>query len=80
MIRSKKNLYRSDLMKGIIVNIRSGEVIFLSVLISLLETLVSKKDVAEKKRISMNEYGMIMTVELERRIQIMRNWSECIKV
>lgn len=80
MIRSKKNLYRSDLMKGIIVNIRSGVVIFLSVLISLLETLVSKKDVAEKKRISMNEYGMIMTVELERRIQIMRNWSECIKV
>ncbi len=73
-------MYRSDLMKGIIVNIRSGVVIFLSVLISLLETLVSKKDVAEKKRISMNEYGMIMTVELERRIQIMRNWSECIKV
>ena len=44
----------------------------------MLEELVSKKDASEKKRILADEYGMTMTVELERRIQIMCNWSESI--
>ena len=73
-------------MKGIIVNIRSednnssGEAIKKSknVLIAMLEELLFEKDAAEKKRILAEEYGMIMTVELERRIQIMCNWSEVV--
>lgn len=80
---NKKNPYHTDLMKAIIVNIRngSGESVKKSqnVLIAMLEELVSKKDAAEKKRILANEYGMIMTAELERRIQIMCNWSESIR-
>ena len=80
---NKKNPYHTDLMKAIIVNIRngSGESVKKSqnVLIAMLEELVSKKDAAEKKRILADEYGMIMTAELERRIQIMCNWSESIR-
>ena len=71
-------------MKGIIVNIRSrgnnssGEAIKKSqnVLIAMLEELLSEKDAAEKKRVLSDEYGMIMTAELEGRIQIMCNLSE----
>ena len=70
-------------MKAIIVNIRngSGESVKKSqnVLIAMLEELISKKDAAEKKRILVDEYGMVMTAELERRIQIMCNWSESIR-
>ena len=84
---NKKNSYHTDLMKGIIVNIRngknhnSGESIKKSqnVLIAMLEELVSEKDAAEKKRILTDEYGMVMTAELEGRIQIMCNWSESIE-
>ena len=73
-------------MKGIIVNIRGeaesspGKAIKKSqnVLIAMLEELVSGKDASEKKRILEEEYGMTMTAELERRIQIMCNWSESI--
>lgn len=82
----KKNSYHVDLMKGIIVNIRSGadsssgKAVKKSqnVLIAMLEELVSRKDASEKKRILADEYGMRMTAELERRIQIMCNWSESI--
>ena len=71
-------------MKGIIINIRngidshSGKAMKRSqnVLIAMLEELVSAKSVAEKKRILADEYGMIMTAELEGRMQIMCNWSE----
>ena len=80
---NKKNPYHTDLMKAIIVNIRngSGESVKKSqnVLIAMLEELISKKDAAEKKRILVDEYGMVMTAELERRIQIMCNWSESIR-
>ena len=44
----------------------------------MLEELVSRKDASEKKRILADEYGMTMTAELERRIQVMCNWSESI--
>ncbi len=84
---NKRNSYHTDLMKGIIVNIRSGadsssgKAIKKSqnVLIAMLEELVSRKDASEKKRILADEYGMTMTAELERRIQIMCNWSENIR-
>ncbi len=83
---NKRNSYHADLMKGIIVNIRggmdrsSGKAAKKSqnVLIAMLEELVSKKDASEKRRILADEYGMKMTAELERRIQIMCNWSESI--
>ena len=83
---NKRNSYHTDLMKGIIVNIRSGadsssgKAVKKSqnVLIAMLEELVSRKDASEKKRILADEYGMTMTAELERRIQIMCNWSESI--
>ncbi len=77
---SKKNSYPADLMKGIIVNIRNGKKQkSKNVLIAMLEELVSGKDAAEKKRILADEYGMIMTAELEGRIQIMCNWSQTIE-
>ena len=82
---NKRNSYHTDLMKGIIVNIRSGvdssgKAVKKSqnVLIAMLEELVSRKDASEKKRILADEYGMTMSAELERRIQIMCNWSESI--
>lgn len=72
------------MIKGIIVNIRNGENNNPSdgkkksqnVLISMVEELLSEKDAVEKKRILADEYGMIMTAELEGRIQIMCNLSE----
>lgn len=77
---NKKKLYPIDLMKGIIVNIRNGKKQkSQNVLIAMLEELVSDKDAAEKKRILADEYGMIMTAELEGRIQIMCNWSQTIE-
>ena len=73
---NKKDSYHTDLMKGIIINIRngennnSGEVMKKSqnTLIAMLEELLSEKDAAEKKRVLADEYGMIMTTELEGRI------------
>lgn len=86
-IMYKRNSYHVDLMKGIIVNMRNegehsgGGAIRKSqnVLIAMLEELLSVKDAAEKKRILADEYGMIMTTELEGRIGIMCNLSENIK-
>ena len=78
---NKKNPYNIDLMRGIIINVRNGGPIKDSqnVLISMLEKLLSKSSVEEKKRILTEEYGMIMTAELEGRMQTMCNWSEAIK-
>lgn len=45
----------------------------------MLEELVSEKDAAGKKRILTNEYKMVMTAELEGRIQVMCNWSESVR-
>ena len=78
---NKENAYDMDLMRGIIISIRNGEIVKDSqnVLISMLEKLLSKSSVEEKKRILTEEYGMIMTAELEGRMQTMCNWSEAIK-
>ncbi len=48
-------------------------------MISMLEELLSGKNVVEKKRILADEYGMRMTTELEGRIRIMCNLSENIE-
>lgn len=75
---NKENTYNLDLMKGIVINIRIGKNIEESknTLISMLEKLISPIDLDEKKRILTDEYGMIMTTELERKVNTMCNWSE----
>ena len=77
---NKRKPYDIDLMRGIVINVRSGENIKDSqnILISMLEKLLSKSSVEEKKRILTERYGMIMTTELEGRMQTMCNWSEAI--
>ena len=78
---NRKKQYNIDLMRVIIINIRSGENARDSqnILISMLEKLLSNTSVEEKKRILAEKYGMIMTTELEGRMQTMCNWSEAIK-
>ncbi len=78
---NKVNPYDVDLMRGIIINVRSGNnrKDSQNVLISMLEKLLSQTSVGEKKRILAEKYGMIMTTELEGRIQTMCNLSENIK-
>ncbi len=78
---NKGSSYGIDLMRGIIINVRSGKTgkDSRNTLISMLEKLLSQTDVEEKKRILTEEYGMIMTSELEGRIQTMCNLSENIK-
>lgn len=63
------------------IHIRSGENLEDSknILISMLEKLFSDMDVKEKKRILTREYGLVMTTELEGRIQTMCNLSENIE-
>lgn len=45
-------------------------------LIALQEELLSKSDTAERKKILSTEYGMLMTEELEGRLQTMCNLSQ----
>lgn len=75
---NKKKTHGTDLMKGIIVNVRKRENLAKSQnnLIALLEELLSGADTAEKKKILSTEYGMIMTEELEGRLQTMCNLSQ----
>lgn len=67
-----------ELMQGIIINIRSNESreVSQNTLISMLETLLSQMDVEQKKSILEKKYGMIMSVEIEGRMQKMCNLSE----
>ena len=77
---NKENPYDVDLMRGIIINVRSRENMRDSqdTLISMLEKLLSGVSVEEKKHILTEEFGMIMTTELEGRMQTMCDWSEAI--
>lgn len=81
-----KNRHETDLMRGIIVNIRNEADDTLETvtksgnrLIAMLEEILSKKTVAEKKQILADEYGMIMTEELEGRMHNMCNLSELVE-
>lgn len=78
---NKVSTHNIDLMKGIIINVRSGNYTKESqnTLISMLEKLLSQTSVDEKKQILKEKYGMIMTTELEGRLQTMCNLSENIK-
>lgn len=73
-----KKTHDTNLIKGIIVNIRKGENLTKSHngLIALLEELLSRTDTEEKKKILSTEYGMKMTEELEGRLQTMCNLSQ----
>ena len=72
--------YDMDLMKGIIVNIRNSDNVKESknILISMLEKLLSQMDADDKKRDLAEKYGMIMTEELEGRMNTMCNLSQLI--
>lgn len=74
----KSNSHSINLMQGIIINIRNRENVETSqcALISMLEVLFSRKSVADKKDILEKEYGILMTVEMERSLNIMCNFSE----
>ena len=75
---NRKKQYNIDLMRVIIINIRSGENARDSqnILISMLEKLFSGMEAEEKKQILTEKYGMVMTDKLERRMRIMCNLSE----
>lgn len=72
--------HQIDLLQGIIINIHNQKgketKISPNPLITMLETLLSGMEPKRKKQILEKEYGMIMTVEMERRIQTMCNLSE----
>lgn len=74
----REDSHNIELMQGIIINIRSngGGEVSQNTLISMLETLLSRMDVEEKKSILEKKYGMIMSVEIEGRMQKMCNLSE----
>lgn len=70
--------HRVELVQGILINIRSdpGEETSRNALIAMLEVLLSEMNVEEKKDILEKEYGMVMQVETEGRMQSMCNLSE----
>ena len=63
----------SGLAKGIVIHLRRGRNLEESrnQLIAMLETLFSETNIKEKKRILAEEYGMVMTAELEGRMNVM---------
>ncbi len=78
---NKESADGTDLMKAVIINIREGDNLKDSgnTLISMLEKVLSGMAAEEKRRILEEDYGMIMTTELEERIQLMCNLSENIE-
>jgi hypothetical protein len=73
-----KNL---DLMKAVVIHIRENENVDESKneLIAMLEDLLSKENGEIKKEKLKNKYGLIMTQELEGKVNVMCNWSEAIE-
>lgn len=69
-----------NLMKGIIIHIRDTDNVDKSKhkLISMLEVLLSHKTAGEKKAILNSEYDMVMSMELEGRLNDMCNISDLI--
>ena len=72
------NDHRVELMQGVMINMRSapGEKPSGNRLIAMLEVLLSGIHVRDKMAILEKEYGMIMQVETEGRMQSMCNLSE----
>ena len=69
-----------DLIRGIIIRLRDRKNIAESKnkLIAMLEVLLSKQSAEEKKNIVSQKYGLIISTDLERRINTMCNLSELI--
>lgn len=67
-----------DKMCGVIIQIRSDsdEKEPTNELIGMLEVLLAKQESAFKKELLVEKYGMVMTKELERRVDDMCNLSE----
>lgn len=70
-----------DLIRGIVIRIRSMENVEESKneLISMLEDLLSQEQPAAKKDRLKSRHGMILTTELERRLDVMCNLSAVIE-
>lgn len=69
-----------DKVQGIIIRLRQNEEVETSknILIAMLEQLLKKENVTEKKKILSQEYGLIMDVETERKVNTMCNLSEVV--
>ena len=74
-------LYHADLMRAVVIRLRDGADLKESgnILIAMLETLLSQRSAEEKKQAMEETYGMVMTMELDGRIQAMCNLSENIE-
>ena len=73
-------MFDLDKMRAVIIRIRKNSNIGISKnkLIAMLEILLSKEHAVQKKALLSNEFGMIMSVDLDRRIGTMCNLSEVI--
>ena len=67
-------------VQGIIIRLRKNENVEKSknILIAMLEELLKKEAVADKKKILSEEYGIIMRDDTERRLNTMCNLSEVV--
>lgn len=70
-----------DKMCGIVIKIRKSDNVEESKnrLIAMLEDLIRNEEPEVKKQKLIKKYGMIMTVELERSVSEMCNWSDVIE-
>ena len=68
-------------MCAVIIRLRKNNSIEESkdILISMLEKLLSNKDKEEKKQNLIIKYGMKMTTQMERRLNIMCNYSDIVE-
>ena len=67
-------------VQGIIIRLRKNENVEKSknILIAMLEELLKKEAVADKKKILSEEYGIVMRDDTERRLNTMCNLSEVV--
>lgn len=74
----KMELPNIDKVQGIIVRLRSRDDVEVSknYLIAMLEELLRKEAAKEKKKKLQEEYGLVMSEETERRVNVMCNLSE----
>ena len=68
-------------MCAVVIRLRKNNSIEESkdILISMLEELLSNKDKEEKKQNLTTKYGMKMTTQMERRLNIMCNYSDIVE-
>ena len=74
-------LQELDKMCAVVIRLRKNNSIGDSkdILISMLEELLSNKDKEEKKQNLIIKYGMKMTTQMERRLNIMCNYSDIVE-